>query len=171
LTTVQQRQTITPDVVVVSVTTVHSSKSRTAVFWLEVLYLLGLGAIAWLYFTDRLNLPGSIGSQPTAGILWFGALGAVLLSLSGVFDHPHDFDPAYRLWHIARPFIGAAVGLVAVLIVQAGILTLGQNPTPDKNASKFVLYYVIAFIVGYSEDTFRALIKRLAEVIIAPGSP
>jgi len=147
------------------------SRGRTAVFWLEVLYLLGLGAVAWLYFTDRLKLPGAIGSQPTAGVLWFGALGAVLLSLSGVFDHPHDWDPAYRLWHVARPFVGCPVGLVAVLIVQAGILTIGQNPTPDKSASKFVLYYIVAFIVGYREETFRALIKRLADVFLTPPSP
>jgi hypothetical protein len=138
---------------------------------LELLYLLGLGAIAWLYFSDRLKLPGSIGSQPTSGVLWFGALGGVLLSLSGVFEHAADWNPSYRLWHIARPLVGAAVGLVAVLIVQAGILTIGQNATPGDHASRFVLYYIIAFIVGYREDTFRALIGRLGDLFLTPGPP
>jgi hypothetical protein len=161
---------VTPPAAVVTTGAVSPARGRTGIFFLEVLYLLGLGAIAWLFFTDRLKLPGSIGSQPTAGVLWFGALGAVLLSLSGVFDHAADWNPTYRLWHIARPLVGAAVGLVAVLIVQAGILTIQDNATPGNDASKFVLYYVIAFLVGYREDTFRALIKRLADVLLAPGS-
>jgi RsiW-degrading membrane proteinase PrsW (M82 family) len=142
---------------------------RTAIFWLEMFYLLGLGAIAWLYFTDRLTLPGAISSVPTSGILWFGALGGVLLSLTGVFEHSGNWDPSFRLWHVARPFVGAAVGLVAVLVIQAGILTLGQNPTPDKNASRFVFYYVVAFLVGYREESFRELIRRLGDVILKPS--
>lgn len=142
--------------------------SRAAVFWVSLLYLLGLGFVAWLYLTDRFKLPGEIGSKPTAGVLWFGALGGVLLSLAGVFDHPYDWDPSYWLWHVARPFVGAAVGLVAVLIVQAGILTIGQNPTADKSGSKFALYYIVAFLVGYREETFREMIKRLADVILTP---
>jgi hypothetical protein len=163
--------------IVSTVTSTNSSLSRlggrAALFWLSLLYLLGLGVVAWLYFTDRLSLPGAVGSEPTAGILWFGALGGVLLSLSGVFDHPYDWDDAYRLWHIARPFVGAAVGLVAVLIVQAGILAVGQDPTQaptrSESASKFILYYLVAFLVGYREETFRELIKRLADVILTPS--
>jgi RsiW-degrading membrane proteinase PrsW (M82 family) len=143
---------------------------RTAVFWLEMFYLLGLGAIAWFYFTDRLKLPDAIGSVPTSGILWFGALGGVLLSLTGVFGHTDDWDPSFLQWHVARPFVGAAVGLVAVMVIQAGILTLGQNPTPNKDASRFVFYYVVAFLVGYREESFRELIRRLGDVILNPGS-
>lgn len=142
------------------------STGRAVIFWLSLLYLLGLGVLAWLHFTGRLRLPGEIGSMPTAGILWFGALGGVLLSLTGVFDHPYDWDPGYRLWHVARPFVGAAVGLVAVLIIQAGVLTISQNPT--KSGSQFALYYIVAFLVGYREETFREMIKRLADVILTP---
>jgi hypothetical protein len=29
--------------------------------------------------------------------------------------------------------------------------------------------YVAAFIVGYREESFRALIKRAADLLIAPG--
>src|SRR5438034_694155 len=103
LTTIRRRQTIQADMrvlsrggsLVSSAGSARVSKGRTAVFWLSLLYLMGLGLVAWLHFTDRLELPGEIGSMPTAGVLWFGALGGVLLSLSGVFDHPYDWDPSY----------------------------------------------------------------------------
>jgi len=29
------------------------------------------------------------------GVPWFGAVGAVLISLTGVFAHEHDWDPNY----------------------------------------------------------------------------
>ncbi|HEV2961918.1 MAG TPA: IPT/TIG domain-containing protein [Candidatus Angelobacter sp.] len=32
-----------------------------------------------------------------------------------------------------------------------------------------LLYYLIAFLVGYREETFRELIKRLVDVILSPG--
>jgi hypothetical protein len=56
------------------------------------------------------------------------------------------------------------------MVIQAGILTLGQNPTPNKDASRFVFYYVVAFLIGYREESFRELIRRLGDVILNPGS-
>jgi hypothetical protein len=129
-------------------------------------------------------------------------LGAVLISLTGVFEHEHDWDASYWPWHVARPLIGVALGVVSVLILQAGVLAVGSTPiqpgptptptpaatqsatptptptptptgsTPQNQPPKIptnLLYYLVAFLVGYREETFRELIKRLVDIILAPG--
>jgi len=135
------------------------------------------------------------------GVPWFGALGAVLISLTGVFEHEQDWDASYWPWHVARPLIGVAVAVVSVLILQAGVLAVGSTPipsastptptaasgqatptpTPTPPASSTqnqttnpkiptnLLYYLVAFLVGYREETFRELMKRLVDIILAPG--
>ena len=137
---------------------------RGAVFAVEMLYLLTLGALAILYFTDVIEPREKLGTVPTP-VPWFGALGAVVISLTGVFAHYDRWLPSYRYWHWARPFIGATVGVVAVLIFQAGILAVGVDlQSTDNN----VLYYVIAFFIGYKESAFRELLARVGEVILRP---
>jgi IPT/TIG domain len=150
-------------------TTTPIGGTRGAVFTVQLFYLGGLGALAALYFTDVITPRHFIGSVPI-GAPWFGALGAVLISLSGVFEHIATWLPSYRFWHWSRPLIGAAVGIVAILIFQAGILAVGENVKPTgTNTSKNVLYYLIAFLVGYREEAFRTLIKRLGDVVLPPA--
>lgn len=147
--------------------------SRGACFSLQIAYLLGLAALATLYFTHHITPPRTLDSIPIA-VPWFGAVGAVLLSLSGIFDHYADWLPSYRFWHWARPAVGAAVAVIGVLMVQAGILAINQNPVPAQAAGhpgepRNLLYYLLAFLVGYREETFRTLVKRLTDVILGPG--
>ena len=47
-------------------------------------------------------------------VIWFGMLGAVLCSLQGIIQHGDDFDPSFNYWHVARPLVGAIVGLMSV---------------------------------------------------------
>jgi hypothetical protein len=105
-------------------------------------------------------------------VIWFGALGGVLISLAGVHDHRYDWDDRYLNWHVVRPAVGAAVAAVAVLIVQAGILAVGSQPEPTTTGpGKDVLYYIIAFVSGYREETFRAMVKKVADVILKTDGP
>src|SRR5712691_4082900 len=67
---------------------------------------------------------------------------------------------------VAVPWFGA---VVSVLIFKAGILAVGSTPSPSPSIPNNLLYYVMAFLVGYREETFRELIKRLADVILTPG--
>ncbi len=170
---------------------------RKTTFILALLYLAVILAIGLIFFVKRSLLffvPDAFG--PVAvGVPWFGALGAVLISLTGVFDHEHDWKTSYWPWHVARPLIGVAVGVVSVLILQAGVLSVYPTPTqpaptptstqPAPTSSQptptpaptstptqprsNLLYYLVAFLVGYREETFRELIKRLVDVILASG--
>ena len=145
--------------------------SREAMFAVQIAWLLGLGALAVEFLRERLALPESLGSVPI-GVVWFGALGAVLISLTGIVDHAEDWDGTYVLWHLSRPLMGASLAVVSVLIMQAGILAVGSAPTSvaqTATAPKNILFYLIAFLVGYREETFRELIKRLVDLVLAPS--
>src|ERR1700694_5173996 len=109
---------------------------RKTTFSIALLYLLVILALGLLFFAKRSFLffvPDSFGPVPV-GVPWFGALGAVLISLTGVFDHKRDWDNDYWPWHVARPLIGIGLGLVSVIILQAGILAVGSSPQPQPNS-------------------------------------
>jgi hypothetical protein len=73
--------------------------------------------------------------------------------------------------------IGISLAIIAWLTFQAGILAVGSTasvPAASTVASQVTaptnyLFYLIAFVVGYREQVFRQLIKRVADVILAPG--
>jgi hypothetical protein len=140
--------------------------SRGGIFVAEVIYVLGLWLIAILYFAHTIHPRHTIGNMPTA-VPWFGALGAVLISLVGVFEHSLDWNPRMAQWHWARPLVGASFAVVSVLILQAGIVSIGSDP--HNPGASLALYYIVGFVVGYREETFRELIKRLVDVLLNPG--
>jgi hypothetical protein len=147
--------------------------SRRIVFWIEMAFLLVLAVIGWLYLTNGmpswLAPPASLGPMPL-GVPWYGALGGVAISLTGVFEHRYDWEPRYFFWHVGRPFMGATVAVVAVLIIQAGILAAGVEPANPDGSTRNLFYYIVAFLVGYREESFRAMIKRVADVFFTSES-
>ena len=145
--------------------------SQGVVFCLQIVYLTILAVLAIIYFTNRnlIDLPETLGPVPVA-VPWFGALGAVLISLVALTEHRNDWDPSYQYWHMSRPLLGASFGTISVLIFEAGILAVGTTPAAGQvSTPKNLLYFLVAFVVGYREETFRELIKRLTDVIFSPG--
>lgn len=172
-----------------------------ALVYLMVLLLLAVGREAGIWFLDDLHDP--IAGVLPLGVPWFGALGAVTLSLYGVFDHNDHWDPKWNYWYIARPLVGIILAIIAyfifiTLINSTGLTprtsaattststttsttfepTTTVNPTTSipgqaggnaTGPSTLLVYYVLAFIVGFREDTFRSLIKRAADVLLGPG--
>lgn len=141
---------------------------RRTTFIISLLYLVVILILGLIFFLKRdllFFIPPTFAFGPIpVGVPWFGALGAVLISLTGVFDHKRDWDNDLWPWHLSRPLIGITVGVVSVLILQAGVLSIGaSHPTSS------LLYYLVAFLVGYREETFRELIKRLVDVILSSG--
>jgi hypothetical protein len=160
--------------------TAIESRKVAFFFWLELAYMAMLIAIGAVYMTcwppnDKdVNLIGGI--VPFA-IPWFGALGAVLIGLEGVFLHNKEWDSKYNYWHIARPLIGAVLGFVAFFIMVLLIKSSGASPTflsstnPEFASTDLVMFYVLAFLVGYREETFRELIKRGTDLILSQTTP
>jgi hypothetical protein len=104
---------------------------------------------------------------------WFGALGAVLIGMYGMFDHIHkDWSARYNIWHVARPLTGAVLGIMAYLIFAATVRATGVDPTATTQAqgvTSEIVYDVIAFAVGYREESFRVLFKRALDLFLGPG--
>jgi hypothetical protein len=147
------------------------SAYRYDLTWIIVLGLLAAGyavqpAWSWLHhwvfaFQDVVPL----------WVPWAGALGGVTISLVGVAKHAVDWDaPKYGYWHLSRPFLGAVCGTIGVLIV----VLLLRSVTPPAAGAHYTpgatgILAVIAFVVGYREETFRDLITKVVDVILGPG--
>lgn len=137
------------------------------IFWLELVYLLLLGVLFYAYHHSadfRDDFP-SVGPLPM-GVLWFGALGGVMVGMSGIFFHNRKWDQGYNYWHISRPFMGAAAGGVGALLFYVAILAGNkQPPKPDP-----VTFEAVAFVFGFADDAFRAIIKKVTDLLLAPAS-
>jgi hypothetical protein len=148
-----------------------------AFFWLNCLYLVVLAVIligreaSWLAI-DR--IPDPIGGVIPIGVPWFGALGAVTISSYGVFDHNSKWDTHWNYWHALRPIFGAVFAVVAFMIFVGLINATGTNPavTPAATGTTGgIAYLVLAFVVGFREQTFRALVQRAVDILLGPGIP
>ena len=156
-------------------------------FPLAMTYLLGLGLLAFLYALNpgaitvpvpflgdvaipsfRAIVPPRVASVPVS-VPWFGAVGAVLNGLYGIFDHGHrDWQRRLDPWHIARPFTGAVLGSVAYIAFIGVIRATGANPVTTDPIGRLP-YFVVAFLVGFREQAFRLLIQRVADLLLGPG--
>ncbi len=134
---------------------------------LELGYLGALAALMLLYIHVagmRSFLPDPIGPIPL-GVLWFGALGGVAISLTGIVVHAQDWKPAYDAWHIMRPFLGAIMGGVGFLIFIVVVRAAGTSNIPATSA----VFYLVAFLIGYREGVFRTLISKATDMLLSPG--
>lgn len=147
------------------------SSAPTWLFVLELAYVALLVALA-LAYADSQWLQRYIhdpeGPLPLS-VPWWGALGGVTISLTGVFKHASTWRPDYEKWHIARPVLGAVVGSVGCLIFIVVIRATGNDATTTKPSGGAVLA-LVAFLVGYREEIFRELIKRATDSLFARRS-
>jgi hypothetical protein len=136
-------------------------------FALEIFYLFALAFLVvfsqqWAQFHHL--IPDPIGPIPLS-VVWWGAFGATLMGCYGVFFHNHDWNPDYNYWYMARPVTGAAVGAAAYLLFVIAIQTTGLHPKTTGTLG----YDAVAFLVGFSEKSFQALVARAAAVVFGPG--
>lgn len=147
-------------------------------FWLGMAYTMLLMLLAIVYNVSYTGPePYLLGNMLPIAVPWFGALGAVTISLEGVFQWSESrWNPEYNYWHLGRPVFGAVLGTIGfflfVLIVSTSgttpkFLANATDPTPPKD---FIIYYVVAFLAGYREETFRELIRRVTDMILKPAS-
>jgi hypothetical protein len=103
-----------------------------------------------------------------------------MISLMGVFDHRKDWDSTWVPWHIARPATAGVMASIAYLFFR--IITIAATTDAEGAGSpaafgappsktQLVTYYVVAFLVGYREENFRELVKRMVDMFFRPGEP
>lgn len=134
--------------------------SRTAIF----IYDLALLAILLMIGAVRLAKIITLPSDPYAlaiESMWFGALGGVIISLKGVYDHADSakgWDRSFDLWHIGRPFSGAIAGMMTVVLLSA-VNTNSHHLTRP-------VVYAAAFIFGTQERRFFHFLYEVARLIV-----
>jgi hypothetical protein len=138
------------------------------IFFLALAYLAILIAIfatyaSWPAFRD--NAPNSFGQIPV-GVVWFGAVGAVVGSLFGIFNHNKQWKMSYNYWHYCRPLFGAVTGSIGALLYLV-LLILG---TTDQVKIQDVTFYAVAFVFGFADKSFIQLVQNVTAVIIKPGN-
>jgi hypothetical protein len=138
------------------------------IFVLALAYLIILISVFGIYVswsTARAHVPASFGQLPI-GIVWFGATGAVIASLYGIFVYNQKWDSSYNYWHYCRPLFGAITGSIGAAIYLI-LLNLGS-----KSAIKVddLTFYVVAFVLGFADKSFMQMLQNVTNVIIKPGS-
>lgn len=135
---------------------------------LAVTYLAALIAlfityvmVAWL----RAYLPVNLVQLPI-GVVWFGATGAVMASLYGIFLHNQDWKTSYNYWHYCRPLFGAVTGSIGALMYLV-LLHLGSTSGVKVDSLTF---YVVAFVLGFADKAFMQLLQNVTTVVIKPGN-
>jgi hypothetical protein len=143
------------------------SENLRAPQWLYlvvVAYAIGLLAIAVLYVVRNglvAWIPDPLGPIPVA-VPWFGALGGVAISLRGLNVHGGAWDPSFTFRHLSRPLSGAIVGTIAFVVFVVVINATGTQP----RLTSTLAYDLVAFLVGYREDTFRDLVGRATDILL-----
>jgi hypothetical protein len=101
------------------------------------------------------------------GVLLFGLLGGFLSSIQrresiSVITSSFNME---RLTLLLRPIIGATAGLVLCLLQISGVINIAgidKVAAADNGAFRLAVYFVLAFIGGFSERFFSAQIETLA---------
>src|SRR6478752_6970670 len=151
-------------------------KQKPGFFFFTTCLTMGVLLLAALYFTatppSRYHYTFSFTSVLPLWVPWAGALGGCTISLVGIVRHGRHWDPSYAYWHLARPLLGGVSGTIGVLIVVLVLKSVAATPpaTAGAPAVQDVTYdragvavlAVLAFVIGYREETFRTLIRRVA---------
>jgi hypothetical protein len=138
-------------------------------FLLEIGYLaILLGAFVVFKTSDGVRdaLPDQLGPLPVE-VPWFGALGGALISLAGMFKHRSNWDDSYKYWHYSRPLVGAVIGSIGALVISV----ISDTASAGAGTTTVTAFDLIAFLVGYREESFRELIKRATDLLLRPAEP
>jgi len=138
------------------------------ILFFAVAYLAALVGMFIAYFTSpwlRMHIPANLGPLPV-GVVWFGATGAVMVSLYGIFVYNQEWNTSYNYWHYCRPLFGAVTGSIGALMYLV-LLHLGSSSRVKVDPLTF---YVVAFVLGFADKSFMQLLKGVTTVIVKPGT-
>lgn len=135
-------------------------RHRGAIFAYDLfaVFVLLVIAVIYLKYPAHFTL-GSDNLNISLRAMWFGALGGIVISLKGVYDHCCDtgaWDDCFNLWHIGRPVSGALTGLITLVL----LLSIDQKAPPEP------VVYAIAFIFGTQERRFFNFLSEVAALVV-----
>jgi hypothetical protein len=146
-------------------------KWRYIVIGIIFVYIAGLVGIA-LANAGRSNEPVPVFGVPLSVALW-GAAGSLAAILYRFYNQEERVRLDFEVrWLIARPVIGIIMGAVVYLAMKAGLFLLTATPQSDTGpaapASQLGVYWLIAFIAGFSDKFYIKIINLLVERAVGP---
>lgn len=134
-----------------------------ALVYLALLIALFATYACWSAF--RTQAPASFGQVPV-GVVWFGATGAVVGSLFGIFNNNKQWKLSYNYWHYCRPLFGAVTGSIGAMLYLVLLILGTTNQVKVQN----VTFYAVAFVFGFADKSFIQMVQNVTAVIIKPGN-
>ncbi len=137
------------------------------IFAAAMFYLVSLIAVFIIYAcwpSFKHAVPTALGPLPV-GVVWFGATGAVIASLRGIFYYNDKWDSSFNYWHYSRPMFGAVTGSIGALLYWVSLSLGNASPVKVDRAT----FYVVAFLLGFADKAFIELLKNVTDVVIKPA--
>lgn len=147
-----------------------AEETKSKVVWFFILAMFYLACLITVFIiyacspTFRQAIPTNLGQLPV-GVVWFGATGAVVASMRGIFFQNERWDGSYNYWHISRPFLGAITGSVGALLYLVSLHLGSSSPITVNHAT----FYAVAFVLGFADRAFMELLGSVTDMIIKPG--
>jgi IPT/TIG domain len=132
------------------------------VFVYDLVIIAALFGVAVWFLDGGATYPNSAFHHLVVRCAWFGALGGVVISLKGIYEHsgaraPNAWDDSYNLWHLGRPVSGAITGVITLILLQA------LNPSGSVTPS---IVYAAAFILGTQERRFFEFLYQVGQIVV-----
>jgi hypothetical protein len=135
---------------------------------ITVVWLTILAPLAYPYLNNEQEILEIQDKYGILAIAWLGGLGAITASFVDIARKADKWNPHLAIWFAVRPIVGAAFGAIGYLIYQAVVdLSVTEGSRGLKQPT--VLGYVIAFTLGYREELFRELLKRVTDLLATAG--
>lgn len=139
-----------------------AASGRVKIFAYDILVLFVLIIVAAIYIAQKQLFAAWQDQALPIAAAWFGALGGLMISLKGIYDHRDGaggWDPGFDLWHIGRPFSGGVAGLVTVILLNVVAGSVDKPPNAQ-------IVYAAAFIFGTQERRFFGFLFEAARLIV-----
>jgi len=122
-----------------------------------IILFIVFGGVAW---TTNTEIP--IIGIPMSVILW-SVIGSVAAILYRFYTRDKTKATDEIRWLIARPIIGIVMGALSYLAIISGLFIFGSTVGVDPNSSiaRPQLLWVVAFLGGFSDKFFEAIINAV----------
>lgn len=129
-----------------------------------VILLIIFGGSAW---TTTTEIP--IIGVPLSVILW-AVIGSIAAMLYRFYTRDRTRTTDEIRWLIARPIIGIVMGALSYLTIISGLFIFGSavGVNSDPSTARPQLLWVVAFLGGFSDKFFEAIISAVVGRISSP---
>ena len=132
-------------------------------------YLAGLVVAAFVYVRYQ-AWNWNLDRRGVLAIAWFGILGATVANLNGLTRNARKWNRAWNLSYVIRPLLGGVFGVVGYLIYIAIVQASLTSSAAAGIKRPTILAMVIAFTLGFREEMFRELIRRVVDLVVTGGN-